>query len=196
MLDKLPYIHYLAKIHRARQTILISPAEIPAAEFNGGSFFAPVNDLGSFFPIYRFDFSIYRGQGKFLKPEQGKKVFNGMAFAAVDQRRDALICTFEYPFGLKPSNGHANMPLWFFEERPSHVTPRFRKVQSGGRGKLFHYRGDLRHSDFKHPFVELELGEPAILDDLLEEWGLSIVGCSPKLRYSQIRKQKAMPARG
>ena len=196
MLDHLPYLHFLVRTQQGREVGLISPAEVAPDEFAGAFYFVPVRENGSFFPAYRFDFSIYRGKGEFLQPENGKRVFNGMAFAATEGRREVLICTFEYPFGLRPSNGHADMPLWFFEDRPSRTVPVFRKVSSRGKEKRLHYAGSFRHTDFKCPFVEVEPVEPTILDELLEQWGLSIVGCSPTQRYTRRPKRKLIRARG
>ena len=48
------------------------------------------------------------------------------------------------------------------------------------------YVGKLKHPDFELLFAEIEPEDPSVLDSLLIENGVSILGCDPFLHYSGV----------
>jgi hypothetical protein len=187
---QLPYLHFMTKLQNGRKTGLVSPAEVEEGLFLGGCYVAPVRDDGSLFLIYRFDFSLYLGRGEFRKPHDGRTTFNGIAVSIADGTTNALHCTFEYPSVQMPTEAPPNQPSWFFQRHESRIEPLFRVVRSRS-SKPLHYTGSLRHRDFKNRFVELEPFKPSLLDDLLEKWGVSIIGCEPASKYGGMAKRVA-----
>ncbi len=116
-------------LRAAPKTGLVSPAEVEEGSFFGGCFVAPIRDDGSLFPIYRFDFSLYLGRGEFVRPQNGRTTFNGIAVSIADGSTNALHCTFEYPSIQMPEKAPPNQPSWFFQRHEPRIEPLFRVVR-------------------------------------------------------------------
>ncbi|HZZ81662.1 MAG TPA: hypothetical protein VFE62_24385 [Gemmataceae bacterium] len=183
-IQELPFLHFMVRFGAGRNSHLVAPMEAEDAH-SGGSFVAPLAANGRFFPVYRFHFAIYLGQGEFVKDNQTKMLFNGLAIATLFDRREHLLFTFELP---------GPEPWWPFEFWPrlprvlrhhdEFYLPYFRRVPR--RGPVL-YGGGFHHQDFKYAFAEIEPTEPKILDEILNDFLISLIGCDPHTKYE--RKQ-------
>ncbi len=181
-IQDLPFLHFMARLGSGRESRLVAPMESEDAQ-SGGSFVAPLAADGHFFPVYRFQFSIYLGQGVFVEHDRQKGLFNGLAVAALIGRREHLLLTFELP-GPEPW-----WPYEFWPRLPrilryndEFFLPYFRRVP---RRRPALYGGHFRHRDFQFGFVELEPTEPRVLDEILDRFLISLIGCDPHTKYER-----------
>ncbi len=92
-IQDLPFLHFMVRLGSGGQRRLVAPMEVEDAH-SGGRFVAPLAADGHFFPVYRFHFSVYLGNGEFVKHHQQKALFDGLAVAAVIERKEHLLLTF------------------------------------------------------------------------------------------------------
>jgi hypothetical protein len=186
--ENLPFLHFMVRVGSGRESGLVSPSEVKENAGPGGIFVAPLQKDRRFFPAYRFHFSIYLGNGEYLPNERRAKLFSGIAVAVRIEGRDHLLLTFEVPWP-----GRAWPGPWWPEEfwfrvpgvlrtQEEFLLPMFRRV---ARRAPVRYAGSLRHRDFQFAFAELEPTEPEILDALLDELRISLIGCDPHLKYEK-----------
>src|SRR5437016_6301158 len=74
-IEKLPFIHFMVRIEAGRESHLLTASE--AEEGTGGQFFVPLGDDGDLFPVYRFHYSLYLGNGNYLENGADGKIFQG-----------------------------------------------------------------------------------------------------------------------
>jgi hypothetical protein len=181
-IQDLPFLHYMVRVGSGRGSHLVSPMEAETTA-SGGVFVAPLQSDGGFFAAYHFHFSIYLGEGEFVKQRTKKAIFSGVAAGMQLKGREHVLLTFEFP-GPEP---------WFWYDLSPRLPrvlkyedevflPLFRKVPR--RGPL-NYAGRFRHKDFACKFVELEPTEPQILDDILFRLHISLIGCDPHTAYER-----------
>ena len=100
MPNDLPYLHFMQKVLFDNWVGLMSPSEIVEPAPSGGSIFAPVHGNGRFYPIYRFDFTLYLGNGRH------KGIATGFAYRAVQEHSQRLVAIFrdhhELPTSVVP----------------------------------------------------------------------------------------------
>ncbi|GEM_PF-3276863 len=195
MIEQAPFLHYMIKDPR-HPADLVSPAELPAAAPAGGCLVAPVTRDGRLLPVYRFDFSIYLGSGQFMKGDTGKCIFPGLAFCLQEGTQPRLHAAFGYPPPFFPGlSQYPFRPLWFpvFKETGKddgmHLMYLFAPANHQKKNTLLRYKGRLQHRDFANKFIELQPSDKHVLDNLLEHWGISIIGCDPFTRYSGLTER-------
>lgn len=181
----MPFLHFLIRSGGGRNSSLLSPLE--AGETSAGaSFFAPLRSDGRLHPHYRFHFSIYLGEGTFLEDGHKKVLFTGVGAAPNAKRSDDLVLIFGVP----------GPERWLFpqffppfpkllEREEEFFIPILRRTPGRRPAK---YAGDLSHPDFKAAFAELQPAEPQVLDRLLGEFGISMIGCDPHTKYERAQK--------
>ena len=158
----------------------MSPSEIVEPAPSGGSIFAPVHGNGRFYPIYRFDFTLYLGNGRH------KGIATGFAYRAVqdtanDWSQSSAITT-KLPTSVVP---FYSPPELFYRIAGNSPFIEFEKVYDPAISLAFKYGGKLRHRDFRHKFRELGTIERRALDDLLDAEKIVFIGCDPSTQYER-----------
>lgn len=178
----LSFLHFMVRVGSGRDRTLLSPME--AEEGNlGGTFVAPVRGDGRLFPAYRFHFSFYRGSGEFDQDQGHKALFDGAAVAIQIERKDHLLLTFEQPGPESwwPHHFWPRLPR-VLRDQDGFYLPVFRRVP---RRAPLRYEGNFRHRDFECKFVQLEPTEPKVLDEILDRFQISLIGCDPHTKYER-----------
>jgi hypothetical protein len=155
---------------------------------SGGAFVAPLQSDGALFDAYNFQFSIYLGDGAFVKDGSKKASFRGVAVGMQLRGRDHVLLTFE-PLRCGPwlpDNSSPSLPHLLGQD-DSVYFPLFRKVP---RRRALKYAGKFSHKDFSRAFVELEPTEPKVLDEILLRHGISLIGCDPHTEYRNLLPQE------
>ncbi len=183
---ELPFLHFLVRSADRQKTSLRSPMEVEDTSC-AGAFFAPVQRDGTLFATYRFHFSIYLGEGTFVKDTHGgKAIFTGVAVTAQIKRRDHLILLFGiagpepwkwFPEYLPP------VPKLLEHEEEVFI-PMFERVP---RRRPMKYGGQFSHRDFGSLFIELQPATPQVLDSILTHSRISLIGCDPHTKYERRR---------
>jgi hypothetical protein len=182
-IQELPFIHYLVRNGTGRDSHLLSPSEADSGA-SGGSFVIPVPESGVLFASYRFHFSLFMGNGSFLKRDDRKALFHGIACAVKRHREDHLLLSFESlnrePWWDGPMAFH--LPRVLLDQDDFYL-PFLRRTP---RQTPLRYAGRLTHPDFQHAFVALEPTDPKVFDYLLDRFGISIIGCDPFTKYHDV----------
>jgi hypothetical protein len=172
----------MVRVGSGSESHFASPMEVEGTA-SGGVFVAPLESDGSLFDAYTFQFSIYLGDGEFRKYGSQKARFNGVAAGMQLKGRDHILLTFEplrsgprSPSDCPPSLPH----LLAQDDNDSVYFPLFRKVP---KQRALKYSGKFVHKDFSHPFVEIAPVDPQVLDEILLEHGISLIGCDPHTEY-------------
>jgi len=183
-IDDLPFLHFMVKIETGGESGFVSPMEIEEEIIPGGFFCAPVREDANLFPAYRFHFSIYLGNGEFLKRDDRKWLFNGVAVAFRLERRDHLLLTFN------GSNGDTGVPYSCGElpavirDNEELLLPMLRRVP---RQAPRPYSGHLWHRDFEFKLAEFEYADEREFEVMFDKYRISIVGCDPHSKYEARR---------
>lgn len=175
-ISELPFLHFFVRSEE-RQSDLRCPLEVEETSC-AGALFAPVQPDGKLFANYRFHFSIYLGEGRFVEQERGKKaLFTGVAASAQVNRQDQLLLMFRVSipaplfFPLVPS---------LLEHEDEFLIPMLQRVP---RKRSVRYGGRFSHRDFESLFVELQPADPKVLDSMLMLFRISLIGCDPHTKY-------------
>jgi hypothetical protein len=118
-----------------------------------------------------------------VQDQQKKALFNGVAVADQIERKDHLLLTFELP-GPEPWCPYDFWPRLprVLREHDEFYLPLFRRVP---RRTPLRYEGSFKHRDFDHEFAEIEPTEPKVLDEILDRFLISIIGCDPHAKYER-----------
>lgn len=141
--EELPYIHFLVREGQGLVTV-------GESDSHGGEFYLPL-DKNRLFPHYRFDFSIYLGNGNY-KEIEGKSVFCGIGETQLDR---VMLIPYEY---------------FSWENREIIKFPRLYRNH-----ETFKYCGKSNHPDLESSFCGTTTDE-----DVLHKWldyGISFIGC-------------------
>lgn len=178
-----PFLHYFVREYGGSRAGLKTPSEAHTSS-GLGSFFAPVTAEGGFLPAYRFHFSIYLGQGEYRRePDGTKAIYVGVGAAAGQTPNDHLILMFGSPgpVGVWAPQSLPPLPSALSKGREFFL-PILRRLP---RTPLAYYDGRNAHDDFRLAFAELEPADATTLDDILDEYGISLIGCDPHSMYRQ-----------
>lgn len=167
--EQIPFMHFMARVEVGRETRLLTPCE--AEENVGGQFFVPVAEEDGLFPVYQFHYSMYLGNGLHQPIGQGGKPLRGFGFTFPQEQRTHVLLTFE----PMPPGPESRLPRGLRTPRGEFLMPVLRRVP---RQMPIRYGGTTKHRDFEHLFAELEPTEPQLLDRLLDEFRISIIGCA------------------
>ena len=146
LIKDLPSIHFLSDTGNG----LKAPKEYQEAK--SGDFYIPIKDDIS--PFYRFDYSIYLGNGEFYKENGEVQTLVGLA-----------------------ANTNDGLSLFFnrkVEKQDELLIP----ILKPNKRKKFKYIGGFEHDDFENYLIKLT--EDKILDALLDNFGLIVAGCNYK----------------
>ena len=122
--------------------------------------------------IYRFQFSIYLGNGEFAQNGENKTLFNGVA--EYIERKDHLLLTFDISDFCNLSNVPSGRNV------DELYIPLFCRV---AQRATLSYRGKFNHRDFTSSFTEIEPIDSNILDNIFDDFSISLIGCDPHTQY-------------
>ena len=181
-IQQLPFMHFMVRVDEETESYLVTPTDIDGGV--GGEFVVPLTNEGDLFPVYQFHYSLYLGNGEYFPSKERQELFLGYAPTIPTEKRTHLLLTF----GLIERSAEFWLqrkflgPPFFWVDLPRalHTNgellfPILRRVS---RGSNLRYRGKARHKDFERPFAELEPTEPRLFDRLLDEFLISVIGCS------------------
>lgn len=188
--DNLPFMHFMVRVDNGRKSRLLAPSE--AEDVAGGQFVVPLDDGREFFPVYQFHYSLYLGEGKFFPDENGRKLFRGFGLTLPTDRRSEVLLTFrtiEDPAQLWVPELWG--PVRALRAHGEFLLPVMRRVP---RRPAIRYGGKMKHKDFRRLFAEVEPTDPKILDRLLDEFHISLIGFDAN-SVAQRRKKTKSPSR-
>lgn len=176
-IHNLPYIHYFV---RSKDGQLISPFEYVSDV--GGSFYIPLYG-DNLAPGYKFHYTIYLGNGEFYKnPDETNMIFIGLAIPI--RTKNALQFLMEFN-AFPPIPNCTSKSLRHFPGAVNIdgdlVLPMFKRINK----KTIAYGGKCQHPDLKHTFIEIGPSDNKVFDELLESYGISIIGCDPHITYEK-----------
>jgi len=180
-LDGIPYIHFMVEVGHGKNRGLIAACEAcdsNDAPSQGGCFAVPIKKDDQFFPVYRFDFSIYKGNGTFVEVDGKRSTWTGLAISVALEKgapEHIVLASLASIPGEDLTNVPRSLLQSFLKVNGEGLDwPVFRKMP---RRLPLPYIGQLDHPDFNGRLRELQLIDPRSLDKFLDTFGIALIGC-------------------